>query len=218
MRQGGLLANRIAAMLNGAAAPQARDGRLAIRAGGRVVILRPGEIDWVSAAGVPAEDYSAVLRTGADKLVTASGSGALASQDLDLAKVRVEKGLFYLDLSNFPVQQAALQEAGYVVSTENEPGGDTSLATTLILNVGRPQTGAPPKPPSAPDAKQTASPAQKKPVTTAAGAQALAPIAGNPVTPETPGSPTPAIEKTALYIRRWSAVSIRPRHTAPDIG
>ena len=55
MRQEGTLANRIAAMLNGAAPPPARDGRLAIRAGGRVVILRPGEIDWVSAAGVYVE-------------------------------------------------------------------------------------------------------------------------------------------------------------------
>jgi two-component system LytT family response regulator len=54
MRQGGVLANRIAAMLNGAA-PPAQGGLLAIRAGGRVVILRPGEIDWVSAAGVYVE-------------------------------------------------------------------------------------------------------------------------------------------------------------------
>ena len=59
MRQGGLLANRIAAMLNGAAAPPARDGRLAIRTGGRVVILKPGEIDWVGAAGVYVELHAA---------------------------------------------------------------------------------------------------------------------------------------------------------------
>jgi two-component system, LytTR family, response regulator len=53
MRQEGVLANRIAAMLKDAAG--ARDGRLAVRAGGRVVILRPGEIDWVGAAGVYVE-------------------------------------------------------------------------------------------------------------------------------------------------------------------
>ena len=60
MRQGSEVASRMIAMLNGGiparqAPPASQGGRLAIKMGGRVVILKTAEVDWVEAAGVYVE-------------------------------------------------------------------------------------------------------------------------------------------------------------------
>jgi hypothetical protein len=160
---------------------------------------------------LPEEDYSTVLRTGLPALI--SSSGGMMFQDLDLGKLRGKKGLAYLDLFEFPVEQSALQEIGYVVSTQAEATSDSSLATTLILNVSKPDNAAPSKTASAPDPKETA-PAHGNPVTTAKTAQGLPPLTGQPVTPEQPEAASPAISAPHLTfgagVQYRSGQSIRP--------
>ncbi len=61
MQRGSEVAGRIVAMLNGGippgqnSSPVHEGGRLAVKVGGRVVILKTAEIDWVEAAGVYVE-------------------------------------------------------------------------------------------------------------------------------------------------------------------
>jgi hypothetical protein len=120
------------------------------------VIRMPGDLDPckpVTAAEIlkilnvllAQEDYSRVLKSNLTELTTTSGVAGMMFRELDLAKLRGEKGLAYLDLFQFPVEQAALQEIGYVMSTQAEANSDSSLATTLILNVGKLDGAAPSK-------------------------------------------------------------------------
>jgi hypothetical protein len=141
---------------------------------------------------LPEEDYSRVVKSELPSLITTittSVGEGMTYQDLDLAKVRGKKGLAYLDLFQFPVQQAALQTIGYVISTQAEANSDSAVATTLILNVDKPNNAAPSKAASAPDPKEKTGP-REKPVSTAKGAQTLPPLSGQPVTPEAGTPPT----------------------------
>jgi len=160
------------------------------------IIRMPGDLDPSKAAAalevlkilsvlLPQEDYSSVPKSEKDLPTKVKPTADGKFQDLDLADLRGKKGLAYLDIFQFPLQQAALQEIGYVVSTQEEPALDSTHTTTLILNVARPteSSESTSKAPSAPEPRTKTGLASRNPVTAAKGAQALPPLSGKPVIP-----------------------------------